>query len=123
MVGPFSFSRLLWAVTVMICDDRYLEMHSPDDVRVKGTRVGIEHVLSAYRAGSLPEEISLEFPTVTVEQVHGVIAWYLRNRTEADAYVERWQTRARKMRSQQAAAGQSDLIARLRRLAEERVAG
>ena len=104
-------------------DDRYLESHSPDDVRVRGTRVGVEHVLEAYLAGSLPEEIALEFPTVTLEQVHGTIAWYLRNRTEVDAYLERWRARAREARSEQSRAVQPDLIQRLRRLAQERVAG
>ena len=65
----------------MIDDDRYLETHADDDIRVEGTRVGIEHLLTAYLAGSLPEEIALEYPTVTLEQVHGGIAWYLRHRS------------------------------------------
>ena len=104
-------------------DDRYLEVNSSDEIRVRGTRVGVEHVLEAYLAGSLPEEIALEFPTVTLEQVHGTIAWYLGNRTEVDGYLERWRARARKVRTEQSRAGQPDLIRRLRRLAEERVAG
>jgi len=104
-------------------DDRYLESHSADGVRVRGTRVPVEHLLEAYLAGRLPEEIALEFPTVTLEQVHGTIAWYLRNRAEADAYLERWRARARSVRSEQSRAGQPDLIRRLRQLAEDRVAG
>ena len=28
--------------------------------------MGVEHVLEAYLAGSLPEEIALDFPTVTL---------------------------------------------------------
>lgn len=104
-------------------DDRYLEVNSSDDIRVRGTRVGVEHVLEAYLAGSLPEEIALEFPTVTLEQVHGTIAWYLGNRAGVDAYLERWRSRARKVRTEQSQAGQLELIRRLRRLAEERVAG
>ena len=79
-------------------DDRYLVSESPEDVRLRGTRVGVEHVLEAYLAGSLPEEIALDFPTISLEQVHGTIAWYLRNRSEADAYLERWRDRARKAR-------------------------
>jgi len=107
----------------MMHEDRYLDAHSADDVRVKGTRVGIEHILSAYLAGSLPEEIALEFPTVTLEQVHGVIACYLRNRKEANAYLQRWQRRAREIRSEQAGYTGPEVIQRLRGLAEERVKG
>jgi hypothetical protein len=83
----------------------------------------VEHVLEAYLAGSLPEEIAVEFPTLSLEQVHGTIAWYLRNRTEVDAYLERWRARARKARAGQSEANPSDVIQRLRRLAQERVAG
>jgi uncharacterized protein (DUF433 family) len=116
-------SRIFVLVDPAMQDDWYLESHSPDDIRVRGTRVGVEHVLEAYLAGSVPEEIALEFPAVTLEQVHGTIAWYLRNRTEVDAYLERWHSRAREARTEQPRAGQPDLIRRLRRLAQERVAG
>jgi uncharacterized protein (DUF433 family) len=107
----------------MIHDDLYLEAHSADDVRVKGTRVGIEHVLSAYLAGHLPEEIALQFPTVGLEQVHGVIAGYLRQRGEIDAYLRRWRCRARAIRSEQARTDVPEIVRRLRKLAEERVTG
>ena len=103
-------------------DAQYLEVHTPDDICVKGTRVGIEHLLTAYLAGGLPEEICLEFSTVTLEQVHGVIAWYLRNRAEADAYLRRWESQARHARRQQAEGEQSEVVRRLRELAEQRVA-
>jgi uncharacterized protein (DUF433 family) len=82
--------------------DRYLEILSADDVRVRGTRVGIEHLLTEYLAGRLPEEIAVEFPSVSLEQVHGVLAWYLRNRTEVDEYLSRWRSRARLARQEQA---------------------
>ena len=72
----------------MICDDRYFVVHAADDIRIRGTRVGLEHVITAYCAGALPEELCLEFPTLTLEQVHGVLAWYLGNRHETDEYLE-----------------------------------
>jgi len=105
----------------MTSDDRYLEVRSADDVRVRGTRVGIEHLLCAYLEGSQPEEIALEFPTVSLEQVHGVIAWYLGNRVEADAYLKRWQRRAQEARRQQCLGPQPEVILRLRELTEQRV--
>jgi uncharacterized protein (DUF433 family) len=105
----------------MTSDDRYLEIRSADDVRVRGTRVGIEHLLSAYLEGSQPEEIALEFPSVSLEQVHGVIAWYLGNRVEADAHLKRWQGRAQEARRQQSLSAQPEVILRLRDLTEQRV--
>ena len=82
----------LWLQTIMETD-RYLEILSADDVRARGTRVGVEHLLTEYLAGRLPEEIAVEFPSVSLEQVHGVLAWYLRNRTEVDEYLRRWRSR------------------------------
>jgi hypothetical protein len=107
----------------MIHDERYLDAHSADDVRVKGTRVGVEHVLSAYMAGSLPEEIAIDFPTVTLEQVHGVIACYLRQREEFDGYLGRWQARARRIRLEQVRSEGPEIVQRLRKLAQQGVAG
>ena len=107
----------------MVDEDCYLESFSPDDIRVRGTRVGIEHVLTMYCAGRLAEDIALEFPTVTLEQVYGVLAWYLRNREEADNYLHRWQERGRQSRVLQAQRSGPELIQRLRHMAEERVAG
>ncbi len=107
----------------MVGDDRYLEGHGPDEIRVKGTRVGLEQILSAYLDGALPEQIALEYPTVTLEQVHGVIAWYLRSREEAGEYLRRWRDFARQQRAQQDAGPTPAVVQRLRRLVEERVAG
>jgi uncharacterized protein (DUF433 family) len=70
--------------------DRYLDVRGENDVRIAGTRVGLEHVLEAYRAGAAPEALAIEFPSVTLEQVHGVIAYYLRHRVEVDQYLQAW---------------------------------
>lgn len=105
----------------MIVDDRYLDVVSADDIRIKGTRVGIEHLLAAYLAGRLPEEICLEFPTVTLEQVHGVIAWYLRNRQEVDGHLARLRADAQRARRDQAVQPEAEVVTRLRHLIESRV--
>lgn len=100
----------------MIDDDRYLEVHSLDDIRVKGMRVGVEHLLSAYLAGGLPEELCVDYPTVTLEQVHGILAWYLRNREEADAYMAARYADGRQARRQQSRRSIAPVVTRLRRL-------
>jgi uncharacterized protein (DUF433 family) len=101
----------------------YLEIHSSDDVRIKGTRVGIEHLLSAYLSGAQPEEIAIEFPTVTLEQIHGVLAYYLGHRDKIDAYLQRWRDGARQSRAAQAMEAPPTVVQRLRTLAEQRVPG
>ena len=101
----------------------YLDICSPGDIRVKGTRVGIEHLLSLYLSGAQPEQIALEFPSVTLEQVHGVLACYLGHREQIDAYLKQWRDRARELRADQRKQTPPSVIQRLRKLTEQRVAG
>jgi len=56
--------------------------------RVNGTRVSLDSIVHAYWNGRQPEAIAADFPTVSLEKIHGAIAYYLRNRLEIDAYME-----------------------------------
>lgn len=68
----------------------YLEVLGPDTIRVRGTRVGIETIVDDYLAGASPEEIAARYRTLTLEQVYATITYYLHNRSEIDAYLQRW---------------------------------
>jgi uncharacterized protein (DUF433 family) len=63
--------------------------------RVAGTRVSLDSVVQAYWQGRLPEAIAADFPALSLEQVHGAIAFYLRHRAEIDRYLaeqdRRWE--------------------------------
>lgn len=71
----------------------YFDRVNPDEIVVRGTRVGLEVILHEYFAGNLPEEIASSYPSLSLEQVHAAITYYLRNRTELDDYYRRWTTR------------------------------
>jgi len=43
----------------------------------------------AYHRGASPESIQRSFPSVTLEQVHGALAFYLSHKSEVDAYLTR----------------------------------
>jgi uncharacterized protein (DUF433 family) len=68
----------------------YFDFLSPDDIRIKGTRVGIETVLDDYLGGASPEEIAARYRTLTLEQVYATITCYLHKQEEIDGYLERW---------------------------------
>ena len=57
-------------------------------VRITGTRIPIETVVDEFNQGASPEEIVLSYPTLELSQVYSVIAYYLRNKTEVDAYIK-----------------------------------
>lgn len=54
---------------------------------MNGTRVSLDSIVQAYWDGRLPEAIADDFPSFSLEKVHGAIAYYLRNRVEIDAYL------------------------------------
>ena len=68
--------------------ESYFEFIAEDAIRITGTRVGIETVLRDYREGAGPEEIVLRYPTLSLEQVHATITYYLANREKVEAYLD-----------------------------------
>jgi uncharacterized protein (DUF433 family) len=72
--------------------------------RVAGSRVSLDSIVYLYWEGKSPEAIAEDFPTLSAEQVYGVIAFYLRNKPEIDDYLvhqdEEWQQLAHQNRSQ-----------------------
>lgn len=63
---------------------------SPDAqgvVRVGGTRVTLESVLHAYLDGESAEGIVERFPALQPADVHATLAWFLRHRGDAAAYL------------------------------------
>lgn len=80
----------------------YFDFQRPDDIRIKGTRIGIESVLYEYtHRGLTAEEITLRFPTVTLEQVYATILYYLHNREAVSVYLAEWLEWGRTMRDEQ----------------------
>lgn len=71
--------------------DSYFDFLAPDDIRIKGTRIGIESVLYEYiHRSQTPEAIAARFHTLDLEQVYATILYYLRNRAQLDAYLAEW---------------------------------
>jgi uncharacterized protein (DUF433 family) len=100
--------------------EEYFEFLAPNDIRIKGTRVGIETVLYdyIYRSRS-PEDIVAHYPSLTLEQVHATITYYLRNKEQVTAYLSNWLENAKRRREEQKH-HPSPAIQKLRRVAAER---
>lgn len=55
--------------------------------RVVGSRVSLDSVIRAYLRGESAEAICNAFETLSPEQVHGAIAFYLHNKVAIDKYL------------------------------------
>lgn len=56
--------------------------------RIAGTRVSLDSIVYCFWNGESPESIAQSFPTLTLEQVFGAIAYYLDHQNEIDEYLK-----------------------------------
>jgi uncharacterized protein (DUF433 family) len=69
----------------------YFDFLAPNDIRIKGTRVGIETVLYDFiHRKRTPEEIAQSYRTITLEQVYVTIVYYLHNQDTVSKYLADW---------------------------------
>ncbi|MBM3236105.1 DUF433 domain-containing protein [Candidatus Poribacteria bacterium] len=79
----------------------YFAFLSEEDIRIRGTRIGIESVLLEYiRNQTTPEKIAQRFPTLSLEQVYATILYYLHNKETAGAYLANHLEYCRKAREE-----------------------
>lgn len=69
-------------------------------VRVAGTRVTLDIIVSAFEAGATAEEIAQQYASVPLVDVYSVITFYLRHRHDVDAYLSRRRARAERVREE-----------------------
>jgi uncharacterized protein (DUF433 family) len=86
--------------------------------RIGDTRVSLDSLVYLFREGVSAESMVESYPSLTLEQVHGALAFYLANRADIDRYVAEGQ-RLADQEQQSSRHNNADLIARLRRARHE----
>jgi uncharacterized protein (DUF433 family) len=104
--------------------DDYFTFAGPDDIRLAGSRVGVEQVLYQYiYKARTAEEIADHFPTLTLEQVYATILYYLWHRPQMEAYLTDWLAWSEEQRqAQEANPAWRELAEHLRQERERRQA-
>ena len=97
----------------------YFEFLDPDDIRIKGHRIGIDDVIKYYLDGYSPDQILVELPTLNLEKIYATLTYYLQNRRQMDAYMLRL-AKWREERYQEWLANPSPLALRLRAIKAQR---
>lgn len=83
--------------------------------RVAGTRVSLDSLVYLYREGISPEGMADSYPALTLEQVHGALAYYLANQADVDAYLSKAEAVAA-AEHQESRYTNAELIAKLQRM-------
>jgi uncharacterized protein (DUF433 family) len=94
----------------------YFNFLAPNDIRLKGHRIGIETILYEYIHNQYTaEEIADIYTTLTLEQVYATILYYLHNKEDIHNYMTEWLEHGRRMREEQER-NPTPLMLKLRRL-------
>ena len=65
----------------------FLNLTTLGSIRLTGHRIALEHVVEFYSQGFSAEMLLEQFPTLPLALIHKIIAFYLENRADVDAYV------------------------------------
>jgi len=68
--------------------------------RLTGARVSLDSLVYAFWRGQTAESIAQSFPVLTLEQVYGALTFYLANKSEVDAYLEKGEEEFRALREE-----------------------
>ena len=82
--------------------------------RIGGTRVSLDSIVYLFREGMSAESMVESYPALTLEQVHGALAFYLANQREVDAYLAEGERSAESQHAQSRQTN-AELIAKLKR--------
>lgn len=85
---------------LLVSDAVPLQADADGVVRVGGTRVTLETVIAAFSEGATAEEITQQYPSLSLADVYSVIGYYLRHSGEVDAYLQQRRVRAHEVREQ-----------------------
>ncbi len=69
-------------------------------IRLRGTRVTLDSIVTAFRSGATAEEIAQQFPTVALADVYLIISHYLNYTADIDAYLSRRRHEAQALRQE-----------------------
>jgi uncharacterized protein (DUF433 family) len=77
----------------------FLQRHPDGEIGLAGHRIGLYHIVHHYNEGYSPEMLVCQYPTLPLALIHKVIAFYLENRAEVDAYMTECRTQLEQQRT------------------------
>ena len=95
----------------------FLTQGPKGEIRLTGHRIDLYLIVLFYKEGHTSEMLHDEYPTLPLDLIHKVLAFYVENQAEVDAYVAEVESKIEQHRADyQPGPG----ILRMRKLMEER---
>ncbi len=100
--------------------EEYFDFLTTNDIRIKGSRIGIETILHEYiYRHQSPEVIAQIYPNLTLEQIYATILYYLQNPETITQYMADWLKHCQQGAKQQDE-NPPDYVLKLRQLKAQR---
>jgi uncharacterized protein (DUF433 family) len=77
-----------------------IEKNADGVLRVGGTRVTLDTIVTAFLSRATAEEIGLRYPSLNLADIYAAIGYYLQHQTEVEAYLQQRQQQAAAVREQ-----------------------
>lgn len=71
----------------MLLEDYFDFFEDPYAIRIKGRRIGLEHVVERYKDGQSAEQIAEYYDDLPIESIYAAILYYLHNKDAVEAYL------------------------------------
>lgn len=65
----------------------FLEQDTDGFIHVTGHRIGLQHLIYYYNEGFSPEMLACEYPSLTLAEIHKVLAFYLENQMDVNRHI------------------------------------
>ena len=75
-----------------------LNQDSEGTIRLRGSRVTLDTLVRALKNGNTPEQIQQGFPSLSLAQINGAIAWYLNHQAAVEEYLKERDVEAESVR-------------------------
>jgi uncharacterized protein (DUF433 family) len=102
----------------MLLEDYFDFFENPYAVRIKGRRIGLEHVVERYKDGQTAEQIAAYYGDLPLESIYAAILYYLHNREAVDTYLDEID-RLTQERIREARANPSPVARRMKAIKEQ----
>jgi uncharacterized protein (DUF433 family) len=80
-------------------DSAPLRLDDTGTLRVGGSRITLDLIVEQYENGMTPEDMVRAYDVLSLPDVYGAIAYYLRHREEVDAYLKEREEKAEALRA------------------------
>ena len=77
-----------------------LNLDSEGTIRLTGSRITFDTLMAAFKKGNSAEQIQDGFPSLSLAQIYGAIAWYLDHQAEAEDYLKEREADAEAIRQE-----------------------